>query len=317
MLQDFDFISSGVAFAQSEYMGEDYLSEDAVKTGGASLVIKLSSMNSARFQKFLQIALKGKGMVSTSNAGSKEKTLSEMPDVSSVSVPAKPTRVKNPLNKSETLQSYKVMATLSDGQKLQLLVQFQGDKDSSKMNPSTKGFISEVKLNGGIIPLTTSGASASDLRKTMNLIKKGIQGNTAKYQKRMAAKSAKAEAGDSGSVDTSGGTADAVKIDQTGKDINTKVGTSKEQMDLAKKMRKITGGGTTDSHEGSKNISKRKQLKMKQQQADETRDSLGSIRDEKAGMESRISELRAEETRLQGVLASLEEQVAEFANSNA
>ena len=266
MFNDFNFFGAD-DFSSSE----DVLLE--------ALDIRMGNMQSGTFERVLNRELKpflDKNKV----------------QIQSVKVPRSPKREQNPQTK-EHLQSYRINIVFSDSQKMQWMVQFAAKDATEKItDPSLKGFVAEIKINGQVMPLNTLGADrygriaadASSLKKLRNGIVQALESNHADYADRQKQ-----------------------KIDQTGNDKSTKLGQTEDQKELAKKFRNKDLGG--DDEQPTRRLSKAKQLEVIRGEIEESRNALEQIQLELQAFQSQEETLinRNDENKQQ--IAELEERL--------
>lgn len=258
------------------------------------LEIKNESMTEMRFKRFFTKLILG-----SKNFGGPLDL-----SVKSLKVPTKPRREKNPLTK-ETLQSYAVKVELSDGQKVQMLVQFEGE---GKLDAKTTGVIGEIKLNGQVIPLTNKEASSEELRFVIQKLVKGIAGNIEKYKAKAEKKAAKEAA----NKEKEGGT----DVDTTGNDRNTRIGHDEDAEKLRRKLGDRTGGGLEDDDGAApKKKSKAKQLEDLMSRKDTLSQEFAQEKEANVSIFSQLQEQEKRISELNTQIASAEETLASLANA--
>jgi hypothetical protein len=290
---DFDFFGTDYLKGQTDLLTE-------------ALEIKASNMTKARFESFLKktfLKTSDKVFYLKGEEGQEGKytyKYKSFPalDILDVSMPSKPKRELNAFTRTE-LQSFRVKVKCSHNIRLDFLVQFESTIKGARLSASTRGFISEVKINNQPIRLSRSemdtekAATASGLKAVITKVRAGLKAAYDELGHKSAKQVKKQEGGGS-------------------KGENEKGGLSREQEKL---RRKVTDGQSEEEREGrqkkrAKSIKKqheavkaeKQELQKKLEQRKREVESIGSSGD---GLQSQIDQMQEYKARLQQQLESL------------
>lgn len=294
MIMDFNFTWT------EEQETADLVTESDMKT------IKLGQMKPDRMERIFKHLFR-------KYLGSGENKVT----ITDVNVPKRPRREKSPID-SQHYQSFNVRVSFSDGQKMAMLVQFASPDDGSGKikaltDPTVRGFITEIKVNGGAIPLTSvigrgKGVEAQIAKfgEVLALANQALESNKDKFLKRAAKRAEMSSVSKAVSDDAEG-----PQVDKTGNDLSTRLNQTDEQRELARKMRNLTGGGMDD--EKKLNLkSKKEMVDLKRIAVDEQRKNNNVVLGQLELFREEAVRLFKRETELKDRRKLLLDEIAEF-----
>jgi hypothetical protein len=293
---DFDFFGTDYLKGQTDLLTE-------------ALEIKASNMTKARFESFLKktfLKTSDKMFYLKGEEGQEGKytyKYKDFPalDILDVSLPSKPKREMNAFTRTE-LQSFRVKVKCSHNIRLDFLVQFESTIKGARLSASTRGFISEVKINNQPIRLSRSemdtekAATSSVLKAVITKVRNGLKAAYDELGHKSAKQAKRSEKEDS------------IKS----KKENEHTGQTLEQ---EKKRKKHAASQSEEEREGrqkkrAKSIKKqheavkaeKQELQKKLEQRRREVESIGSSGD---GLQSQIDQMQEYKARLQQQLESL------------